>query len=239
MPRYSPEVRLTLRLPASSEPLRRRIAEAIVDEIRRGILGDGDLLPSSRALAAELGVSRSSVIGAYDELTAAGFATGLGGVWYPSRGRCRRGGDLASWAGLRPRRVGAAGAHGRFDPVGPLARTARSSVDLGAGLAPIVACRGRRRHRWGRCGCRRASAAARRARDPSAPQPRHRGRPRRRRDLRQRRGGVAHPRARSIAREDGRVRGSRLLPCRCGAGNRPEPVCARSASTATGSNPDS
>ena len=79
MPRYSPEVRLTLRLPASSEPLRHRIAEAIVDEIRRGVLGDGDLLPSSRVLATELGVSRSSVIGAYDELTAAGFATGWAG----------------------------------------------------------------------------------------------------------------------------------------------------------------
>ncbi|HEY5854210.1 MAG TPA: PLP-dependent aminotransferase family protein [Aldersonia sp.] len=79
MPRFAPDVPLAVRLPPPGAPLRHRIAEAIVDEIRRGALRDGDLLPSSRVLAADLGVSRSSVIGAYDELTSAGFAVGQAG----------------------------------------------------------------------------------------------------------------------------------------------------------------
>lgn len=49
----------------------------LVDGIRRGILGGllraGDPVPSTRSLAAELGVSRSSVVAAYEQLAGEGY----------------------------------------------------------------------------------------------------------------------------------------------------------------------
>ena len=53
------------------------IGEQLVDGLRRGILGGalrpGDPMPSTRALAGELGVSRSSVVGAYEQLAGEGY----------------------------------------------------------------------------------------------------------------------------------------------------------------------
>jgi GntR family transcriptional regulator/MocR family aminotransferase len=51
------------------------IARAITDDIRRGVLVPGARLPSSRALARELGVHRNTVLAALDELTAQGWLT--------------------------------------------------------------------------------------------------------------------------------------------------------------------
>ncbi|MFF0814304.1 PLP-dependent aminotransferase family protein [Rhodococcus sp. NPDC003318] len=62
-----------LQLTDSDEPLRHRIAGAVIAALRSGALGPGDVLPSSRALAAALAVSRTAVVDAYDELSAAGF----------------------------------------------------------------------------------------------------------------------------------------------------------------------
>ncbi|MFF2276729.1 PLP-dependent aminotransferase family protein [Agromyces sp. NPDC058126] len=49
----------------------------LVDGIRRGILGGllepGDPVPSTRSLAAELGISRSSVVAAYEQLAGEGY----------------------------------------------------------------------------------------------------------------------------------------------------------------------
>lgn len=54
-----------------------RIAEAIVDDIRRGVLRAGDRLPSTRELAAQLAVNRNTIVAAYDDLVAQGWiATG-------------------------------------------------------------------------------------------------------------------------------------------------------------------
>ncbi len=50
-----------------------QIAGGIVDEIRRGRLRPGDLLPGSRTLARSLGVQRLTVVSAYDELQAEGW----------------------------------------------------------------------------------------------------------------------------------------------------------------------
>jgi GntR family transcriptional regulator/MocR family aminotransferase len=55
-----------------------RIAAAVTADIRRGVLRAGDRLPSTRALATELGVTRNTVVAAYDELLAQG--------WVQSRG---------------------------------------------------------------------------------------------------------------------------------------------------------
>lgn len=60
---------------ASSGPgtLRRRLRNSLHDAIRSGRLPPGSRLPSSRVLAADLGVSRGVVIEAYAQLSAEGF----------------------------------------------------------------------------------------------------------------------------------------------------------------------
>ena len=50
------------------------------DQVRGGKLGPGDRLPSSRALAAELNVSRGVVLEAYAQLSAEGYLTASQGA---------------------------------------------------------------------------------------------------------------------------------------------------------------
>jgi GntR family transcriptional regulator/MocR family aminotransferase len=57
----------------AAEPLRRQLAGELREAIRRGRLRTGVRLPASRALAAELGVSRGVVTDAYEQLTAEGW----------------------------------------------------------------------------------------------------------------------------------------------------------------------
>jgi GntR family transcriptional regulator / MocR family aminotransferase len=54
------------------------IADALVNEIRRGVRRAGDRLPSTRELSTELGVNRNTVVAAYDELLAQGWITSRG-----------------------------------------------------------------------------------------------------------------------------------------------------------------
>ncbi|MGF7121210.1 DNA-binding transcriptional MocR family regulator [Rhodococcus sp. BE178] len=98
MSRISPDMHLALRLPVSTSPLRHRIAEAIVEQIRLGRLSPGDALPSTRTLAAELAVARASVVDAYDELAAAGYVVARPG----SGTRIADGADTAASAGAAP-----------------------------------------------------------------------------------------------------------------------------------------
>lgn len=58
---------------SSDIPLFLRIARAVMDDIRRGRLKPGAFLPSSRALATNLGVHRNTVLAAYRELSAEGW----------------------------------------------------------------------------------------------------------------------------------------------------------------------
>jgi len=51
-----------------------RVAAAIADDIRRGALRGGDRLPSTRALAEQFTVNRNTIVAAYDELVAQGWA---------------------------------------------------------------------------------------------------------------------------------------------------------------------
>jgi GntR family transcriptional regulator/MocR family aminotransferase len=55
-----------------------RIAAAIADDIRRGVLRGGDRLPSTRAIADRLGVTRNTVVHAFDDLAAQGWVTSRG-----------------------------------------------------------------------------------------------------------------------------------------------------------------
>jgi GntR family transcriptional regulator/MocR family aminotransferase len=57
-------------------PLFQQVYEGLRGEILAGRLGPGSRLPSSRALASDLGVSRTTVMLAYDQLLAEGYVTG-------------------------------------------------------------------------------------------------------------------------------------------------------------------
>jgi len=55
-----------------------QVAAAIAEDIRRGALRSGDRLPSTRALAGQLAVNRNTIVAAYDELVAQGWAEARG-----------------------------------------------------------------------------------------------------------------------------------------------------------------
>jgi GntR family transcriptional regulator / MocR family aminotransferase len=58
---------------AGGVPLRVQLEQALREAIRSGRLRAGTVLPSSRVLAADLGVSRRLVVDAYEQLTAEGY----------------------------------------------------------------------------------------------------------------------------------------------------------------------
>ena len=64
---------------AADPPLSVQIAASMRAAVLGGALGPGDTLPSTRALAADLGVSRGVVVTAYEQLVGEGFATGRRG----------------------------------------------------------------------------------------------------------------------------------------------------------------
>ena len=64
---------------ASTTPLFLQIARAISDDVTRGRLRPGDPLPGTRTLADELGVHRATIVAAYEELIAQGWANARSG----------------------------------------------------------------------------------------------------------------------------------------------------------------
>jgi GntR family transcriptional regulator / MocR family aminotransferase len=71
---------LLLRLDRSlAEPLRAQLERELRDAIRSGRLAAGERLPSSRAIAAELGISRGLVLECDSQLQAEGFLTSRNG----------------------------------------------------------------------------------------------------------------------------------------------------------------
>src|SRR5947209_8746955 len=68
---------LTLPLdPASATPLFRQLYEGLRRGILAGTLAPGVRLPATRSLAGELGVSRNTVLNAYEQLLAEGYLEG-------------------------------------------------------------------------------------------------------------------------------------------------------------------
>ncbi|WP_333774943.1 MocR-like pyridoxine biosynthesis transcription factor PdxR [Streptomyces sp. IBSBF 3136] len=61
--------------PAGSSGLRRGLTDALRDAVRTGRLAPGTRLPSSRSLAADLGLARNTVADAYADLVAEGWLT--------------------------------------------------------------------------------------------------------------------------------------------------------------------
>jgi GntR family transcriptional regulator/MocR family aminotransferase len=58
---------------AAADPLHRQLERALRGAVRDGRLGPATALPSTRALAAQLGVSRGIVVEAYEQLVAEGY----------------------------------------------------------------------------------------------------------------------------------------------------------------------
>ena len=108
MPRSPRTAGLPLVLGPGDRPLRHRIADAVVTELREGRLRPGDPLPSTRVLATELAVSRGPVVAAYDELAAAGFIDtrpGSGAAVAQGADRAARAGALSSVEPMAPCRT--------------------------------------------------------------------------------------------------------------------------------------
>ena len=64
---------LLIDLPGGTGPKRRRLEDELRRTVRSGRLAPGTVLPSTRVLAAELGVSRGLVVEAYAQLVAEGY----------------------------------------------------------------------------------------------------------------------------------------------------------------------
>jgi len=99
---------LDLHLDVSGNRVRSRLEAALRDAIRSGRLAEGARLPSSRALAADLGIARNTVAEVYTQLTVEGWLTARGGS----------GTTVAPRPGAAPdsgSEVAAAAAHPRYD----------------------------------------------------------------------------------------------------------------------------
>jgi GntR family transcriptional regulator/MocR family aminotransferase len=72
-------MQLTIPLSRSKEPLFQQVHRAVQGAILGGALCPGERLPSTRELAAQLKISRTVVVRAYEYLLAEGFITGRGG----------------------------------------------------------------------------------------------------------------------------------------------------------------
>lgn len=99
MARTKRVINLDLTLPDNGDSVASRLTRAIIEAISSGRLAEGDPLPSSRTLAAEMNLSRNAVVAAFDELTAAGYLSSRAG----SGTRVERGARLAARAGAQTR----------------------------------------------------------------------------------------------------------------------------------------
>lgn len=80
MPRRSVESLIALDINSGSdEPLHRQVYAGIRDAILAGRLAPGGLLPSTRTLARDLGLSRNTVMTAYELLASEGYTESRGG----------------------------------------------------------------------------------------------------------------------------------------------------------------
>ena len=118
--RTATPVNFTLDLNGRPGPRSSQVAHALIDVIARGQVHDGDRLPSTRTLAATFGLARTAVVGAYEELTAAGFLVARpGGSTYVEHG------------------AGAAARAGAFGASGPAPSGASGPAPSGASGAAL------------------------------------------------------------------------------------------------------
>src|SRR5262245_40508364 len=114
---------LLLQVRAGGGPLYRRLYHALKSAIHEGRLGAAARLPSTRALAEDLGVSRNTVLLAYEQLAAEGYVV--------SRQR-----STTAVVGMVPARPAPAPAAERKDAPPRLSAYARRLVTPSAAHAP-------------------------------------------------------------------------------------------------------
>ncbi len=119
---------LTAAAPSPSTTRRQWLTDTLRAAVLEGRLAPGALLPASRELAAELGLGRNTVVGAYEQL-------GVEGYLVADRQGTRVGSGLLSAAGS----PGLAGLARTSGPLPGLSRRAR--LDLPAGAADAEALR--------------------------------------------------------------------------------------------------
>jgi len=100
---------MLLNLSEAGGPLHRRVYLALKDKIRAGRLGPASRVPSTRALARDLGISRNTVMLAYEQLAAEGYLVSRhrGGTAVAGMAPVRRSSTPARPAANRPDRVSA------------------------------------------------------------------------------------------------------------------------------------
>lgn len=103
-----------------------RVSAALVAAIAEGQLDDGDLMPSTRTLAEHIGVARSAVVSAYEELVAAGYLVSRGG----SGTHVERGAARAARAGAYSSTPGRTITPDPKPPAKPEATTPRAEFNL-------------------------------------------------------------------------------------------------------------
>jgi GntR family transcriptional regulator/MocR family aminotransferase len=81
---------IDLHLDLAGRKVRTGLESALRDAVRTGRLAPGTRLPSSRALAADLGVARNTVAEAYGQLVAEGWLTAARGSRATARRRSMR-----------------------------------------------------------------------------------------------------------------------------------------------------
>jgi len=135
----SPVVHLALDS-ESDVPMYRQVYEGLREAILSGRLARGARLPSSRALAADLGVARNTVLQAFDQLRSEGYLHGR-------RGGGTRAREVIPDALLTvPRASGAqsrTGAPSRRSSASRIAQTAPRIAQTAASAAPRLSQRGR------------------------------------------------------------------------------------------------
>lgn len=75
---HNPKIPSLGELDRSAGTLGRQLAQKLREAVKNGALKPGESLPSTRALAASLGVARGTVVEAFEQLIAEGF-------WSPCR----------------------------------------------------------------------------------------------------------------------------------------------------------
>ncbi|HZP36934.1 MAG TPA: PLP-dependent aminotransferase family protein [Methylomirabilota bacterium] len=123
---------MLLSLRETSGPLYRRVYLALKAKIRAGGLGPAARVPSTRALARDLGVSRNTVLLAYEQLAAEGYLVS----------RHRGGTSVAAVAPPRPAAAPARVARPRAAAISGHARRLTARLDVGrprpAGPRPVL-----------------------------------------------------------------------------------------------------
>jgi GntR family transcriptional regulator/MocR family aminotransferase len=117
---------MLLNLNATEEPLYRRVYLSLKAKIRDGGLGPAARVPSTRALARDLGVSRNTVMLAYEQLSAEGYLVS----------RHRAATSVAAVAPPRPSPAPARLAPERPARVSAYARRLTERLDLGPSPSP-------------------------------------------------------------------------------------------------------